>query len=397
MKFRMDRSRNWRYPDSMINSDGPAPLPAAGVAAALAPFGQSKMLPREAYVDPAVFAWEQRNIFSGWTCVGHAGDLASVGSQKAVGSGANGVLLVRGEDKVRAFANTCRHRAHELLSCGATSKSRSIVCPYHSWSFKLDGSLRNAPGFRDAEGFEPAEYGLYELRLVDWHGWLFVDPSGKDVDFAEHVAEWEPVVANYRPEELTVVARHSYELACNWKIIAENYQECYHCSTIHPELTRISPPSSGENLDVSGPWVGGWMAMIDSAETMSLDGKSGGVAIAGLTEHELRTVMYVVGYPNLLISLHPDYIMTHLMTPISVDRTHVECAWAFPREVAAQEGFDPSYAVDFWDLTNRQDWGACESVQRGLASPLATPGPLAPAEDGVYQFISRVARAYAGR
>ena len=114
------------------------------------------------------------------------------------------------------------------------------------------------------------------------------------------------------------------------------------------------------------------------------------------TEHELRTVMYLVGYPNLLVSLHPDYVMTHLMTPLAVDRTHVECAWAFPKDVAARSDFDPSYAVDFWDLTNRQDWAACESVQRGLASPHARPGPLAPDEDGVYQFVTRVARAYSG-
>ena len=92
-----------------------------------------------------------------------------------------------------------------------------------------------------------------------------------------------------------------------------------------------------------------------------------------------------------------DYVMTHLMTPLAADRTHVECAWAFPKDVAAQPDFDPSYAVDFWDLTNRQDWSACESVQRGLSSPHAKPGPLAPDEDGVYQFVTRVARAYAGR
>ncbi len=380
----------------MVNKNDRAPLPADGLAAALAPFGRSRMLPREAYVDPAVFEWEHRNIFSGWTCVGHASDLGTVGAQKAVGTGANGVLLVRAEDSIRAFANTCRHRGHELLACGATAKGRGIVCPYHSWSYRLDGTLRNAPGFRDVEGFDAGEFGLDELRLVNWHGWLFVDPSGGDVEFSEHVAGFESVVENYHAEDLTVVARHSYELECNWKVIAENYQECYHCSTIHPELSRISPPKSGENLQVTGPWMGGWMSMIDEAETMSLDGKSGGVAIQGLTEHELRSVMYVVGYPNLLISLHPDYIMTHLMTPLSVDRTHVECAWSFPKDVAAKPDFDPSYAVDFWDLTNRQDWAACESVQRGLSSPHARPGPLAPDEDGVYQFVTRVARAYAG-
>lgn len=382
----------------MFKQLGPAPVPADDLAASLAPFGQSRMLPRAAYVDPAVFTWEQQAIFSGWTCVGHASDLPAVGSQKAIGAGANGVLLVRGDDQtVRAFANTCRHRGHELLACGTEAKRRGIVCPYHAWSFKLDGSLRNAPGFNEVGGFDPAEFGLIPLRLENWHGWLFVDPSGQDDDFATHVAGLEDVVAPYRPEDLTVVARHSYELATNWKVIAENYQECYHCPSIHPELTRISPPSSGENLDLAGSWMGGWMSIIDEAETMSLDGKSGGVVIKGLSQHELRSVMYLVGYPNLLVSLHPDYVMTHLMTPLAADRTHVECAWAFPKEVANQPGFDPSYAVDFWDLTNRQDWAACESVQRGLSSPHARPGPLAPDEDGVYQFVTRVAKAYAGQ
>ena len=378
----------------MFKQSEPAPLPADGLAASLAPFGSSRMLPREAYVDPEVFEWEQRNIFSGWHCVGHASDLDGVGAQRAVGSGANGMLLVRDEDRVvRAFANVCRHRGHELLACGATIKRRGVVCPYHSWSFKLNGELRKAPGFDD---LDHAEFGLTELRLVDWHGWLFVDPSGRDIDFAEHVAGTEEVISPYRPEDLTIVARHSYELATNWKVIAENYQECYHCSTIHPELSRISPPTSGDNVELSGDWMGGSMFLIDEAETMSLSGRSGGVAIKGLSEQELRTVMYLVGFPNLLVSLHPDYVMTHTMTPLAADRTHVECAWAFPKEAAERPGFDPSYAVDFWDLTNRQDWTACESVQRGLSSRHARPGPLAPEEEGVYQFVNRVARAYAG-
>ncbi len=393
----MDRAPSRDYPDCMFKQLGPAPVPADDLAAALAPFGRSRMLPRAAYTDQAVFDWEQANIFSGWTCVGHACDLDAAGTQRAVGSGPNGMLLVHGDDGViRAFANTCRHRGHELLPCGSTTKRRTIVCPYHSWSYRLDGRLRNAPDFTDGEGFAYEEFGLAELRLVNWHGWLFIDPSGADGDFATHVAGLEEVVSRYRPEDLTIVAKHTYELATNWKVIAENYQECYHCSTIHPELSRISPPNSGENLDLEGSWMGGWMSIVDEADTMSLTGRSGGVAIDGLSERELRTVMYLVGYPNLLVSLHPDYVMTHLMTPLGPDRTHVECAWAFPKDVAAQPDFDPSYAVDFWDLTNRQDWSACESVQRGLSSPHARPGPLAPDEDGVYQFVTRVARAYLG-
>lgn len=381
----------------MFKQSDPAPIPLDDLALSLAPFGTSYMLPRQAYVDPAVFEWEQRNIFSGWHCVGHASDLEGIGAQRAVGSGANGILLVRdGEGRVRAFANVCRHRGHELMACGATAKRRAIVCPYHNWSFKLGGELRNAPGFEAAEGFDSSKFGLKELRSIDWHGWLFVDPSGQDSDFAEHVAGADEIVAPYRPENLKVIARHSYELATNWKVIVENYQECYHCQSIHPELSRISPPTSGENVELPGDWMGGWMSMIDEAETMSLSGRSRGVALKGLSAQELRSVMYLVGFPNLLVSLHPDYVMTHRMTPLAVDRTFVECAWAFPSEAIENPDFDPSYAVDFWDLTNRQDWAACESVQRGLSSPLAQPGPLAPEEEGVYQFVTRVARAYAG-
>src|ERR1700760_4764031 len=140
---------------------GPAPVPADDLAASLAPFGQSRMLPREAYVDPEVFEWEQANIFSGWVCVGHASELSGVGAQRGGRSGPHAVLLGRGDDdEIRAFANTCRHRGHELLACGANTKRRIIVCPYHAWSYKLDGQLRNAPGFSDVDGFEPEEFGL---------------------------------------------------------------------------------------------------------------------------------------------------------------------------------------------------------------------------------------------
>ena len=376
----------------------PAPLPPDDVARALAPFGESRMLPPAAYVDPDVFAWERENIFAGWICVCAAGDLAGEGAQRAVPTGQGSVLLTRDDGgTVRAFANSCRHRGHELLACGATERRHSIICPYHSWSYKLDGTVRNAPGFRGLASFDAAHYSLAELPAVEWHGWVFVDAAGDSGAFADHVAGMDEVLAPYRMGELTIAARHSYELRCNWKVVAENYQECYHCSTIHPELSRISPPTSGENLQLPGAWMAGWMSLIPEAETMSLDGRSGGVAIAELSPHEMRTVMYVVGYPNLLVSLHPDYVMTHLLTPLAVDRTHVECCWAFPPEALADPAFDPSYAVDFWDLTNRQDWAACESVQRGLSSPHAKAGPLAPDEDGVYQFVTRVARTYAGQ
>ena len=138
------------------------------------------------------------------------------------------------------------------------------------------------------------------------------------------------------------------------------------------------------------------MDLREGVATMSLDGHSAGTVMTRLDEVEQRTVMYIAVLPNMLISLHPDYLMTHLLVPISAGRTRIRCSWAFPAVVAARPGFDPAYAVDFWDITNRQDWAACESVQRGMATLGYVPGPLAPAEDGVYDFVHYVATKYAG-
>jgi Rieske 2Fe-2S family protein len=374
-----------------------APVDADALAAALRPFGQSRMLPPVAYTSPEVFAWERRNFFGGgWTCVGHSSRLPGPGSQAAVETGAGGALLTRGEDGgVRAFANTCRHRGHELLPCGSSTSGKSIVCPYHSWAYSLSGELRGAPGYREIPGFDVNDWPLAPLPAQEWHGLVFVDGSG-GLAGPLPLDQLDPLVAPYEPERLMVAATHSYDAAANWKILTENYHECYHCSTIHPELCSVSPPHSGENYPVAGSWIGGWMDLRDGAATMSLDGHSGGAALRGLSEAGLRTVAYVGIFPNVLLSLHPDYVMTHILVPEAAGRTRVSCSWAFAPEAVGSAGFDPSYAVDFWDLTNRQDWAACESVQRGLASPFASAGPLAPEEDAIYSFVTTVARGYQG-
>ncbi len=381
----------------MFNQNGVAPLDPDDLALALKPFGSSRMLPKAAYVDPAVLAWERAHVFSGWLCVGRAEDVPTGGSMKAYDLGESGVLVVRDADgMLRAFENACRHRGHELLPCGETAQPKAIVCPYHAWSYELDGSLKGAPGFKDHGDFDRSQFGLFAMPVQEWHGWIFVDPSGRAGSFADHVGDLEDIVTRYDAASLRSPVTHTYDVAANWKVIIENYQECYHCSMIHPELCRVSPPTSGENIDRPGDWVGGWMNLRDGAVTMSLDGSSKGATIGWLDEQEQHTVMYLAVLPNLLISMHPDYVMTHLLTPITPDLTRISCSWAFPAGVVETDGFDPAYAVDFWDLTNQQDWAACAGVQRGIKAPSFVPGPLAPEEDGVYQFVSFMARAYAG-
>ncbi|MFT4009857.1 MAG: aromatic ring-hydroxylating dioxygenase subunit alpha [Nocardioidaceae bacterium] len=381
----------------LIPTADAAPLDLDQVRRAMAPFGQSRMLPVAAYTDEAVLAWEKERIFGDWVCVGRGEKLRQPRTAMAFPWGNVSVLVTRAADgELRAFENTCRHRAHELLPCGGSSETRMIVCPYHAWTYEHDGHLRNAPKYPKDGSFDKSAFSLTRLAVREWHGWIFVAEEGKHSDFTERIGELEQIVANYDGAQLLTAASHSYDIAANWKVIIENYQECYHCPSIHPELCAVSPPQSGENIDREGDWVGGWMALREGMATMSLDGHSDGQVISRLDEVESKTVMYIAVMPNLLISLHPDYVMTHLLTPITPDQTHVTCSWAFPREVAEREGFDPSYAVDFWDITNRQDWAACESVQRGIKASGYEPGPLAPDEDGVYQFTSLMARRYLG-
>jgi Rieske 2Fe-2S family protein len=378
----------------------PAPVDRAGLEEVLRPFGQSRMLPRAAYVDPAVFSWEQRVFFGGgWVCVALGEQVPSPGSQWASSAGVGSVLLARGEDGVlRAFANTCRHRGHELLPCGSLSRAPMIICPYHGWTYTLAGELRAAGSFKAVRGFDFGSWGLAALPVTEWHGLVFVDASGGfAVSLSEALGELDEIVAPYEPERLVTAGRHAYEIAANWKILTENYHECYHCPSIHPELCRVSPPKSGVNYAADGAWMGGWMSLRDGVATMSLSGASGGVTLRGLSSARLRTVVYVNILPNVLLSLHPDYVMTHRLIPVAADRTRIECTWAFAPEAVSLPGFDPAYAVEFWDLTNRQDWAACESVQRGLSSPHALPGPLAPEEDAVYSFVTTIARGYLGQ
>ena len=314
-------------------------------------------------------------------CLGRLADFAP---QQALTAGDVSIVVTVTDATARAFANVCRHRGHELLGDGERADRPAIVCPYHGWSYTMDGRLRTAP--RMGESFDKAPYGLVELPVAEWHGWLFVNSSGTARSFADHLGTLDRLVAPYEPSRLTVKAQHDYTVHANWKLIAENYHECYHCPMIHPELCAVTPPSSGENFHEPGAWLGGSMTLREHADTMSFDGRSQGVPLPGA---DARSVLYLGLFPNLLISLHPDYVMTHRLTPLRPDATRVECQWLFDDAVS-----DPAYAVDFWDLTNRQDWAACESVQRGVSSPHYRPGPLAPNENAIYDWVTLLARAY---
>ena len=370
-----------------------APEDALALDAVTRPLGESSALPGGAYTSREVFDWEMERFFvAGWVCLGRSADLAGAGARAAYRVGPESVLLSRGEDgELRGFFNVCRHRGHELLPVGGSAAGRTIQCPYHGWAYHLDGRLRGAPGYR---GLDPDEMALAPVRVAEWRGWAFANVSGDAPPLAEWLGNLDDLVAGHDPGGLVSAASEQYVVAANWKAVHENYHECYHCSNIHPELCRVTPPDSGIDMVRSGIWAGGSMDLRPHAQTMSFTGESGGTPIRSLDDGARRQVYYFGLFPNLLISLHPDYVLTHLLRPLAPDATSIECRWLFQPEDVERDGFDPGYAVEFWDRTNRQDWAAIESVQRGASSRAYRPGPLSERELCARQFDTIVAQGY---
>lgn len=376
----------------------PAPIDPVAVDGLLRPFGDSRTLPAEAYRSADLLAWELEHIFgAGWICLGRVDDLLAPGQVRGVDLDTESVLLTRdAAGEIRAFSNVCRHRGHPLVEVGEALDARQIRCPYHSWAYRFDGTLRTAPTLTQTVDFDPADWPLIEIRTEAWLGWLFLNSSCDADTVAATYGNVVELLAPYEPERLVRVARHSYDVTANWKLLTENYHECYHCTSIHPELCEVTPVDSGRDSLPDGLWCGGTMDLKDHAETMSADGRSDGVAFRNLSPADLRTVLYVGLFPSLLVSAHPDYVMTHRLVPRSAGSTSVECEWLFAPETVEQPGFDPGYAVEFWDKVNWQDWTACQNVQRATAQRGFRPGPLSPWESTIYQVHNMLGHAYRG-
>ena len=374
----------------------PAPIDPGLLTQSLADFRQSYTLPAVCYTSHELFAWEMRQFFeASWVCLGRTDGLIRAGTRRAMRAGHESIVLSRDESgTLRGFFNVCRHRGHELLPVGETAEGALIECPYHGWTYRSDGTLKSAPRLGLRPGFQVSDHGLVPVRIAEWQGWAFANVAGDAPPLAEHLGNLEQLMEAWAPGELVETSRMDYLVEANWKLVHENYQECYHCPEIHPELCRVSPPTSGLNLDATGMWIGGWMSLAEGAETMSLSGRGGAPRLAHLAPEQRDRVYYFALFPNLLISPHPDYVLSHRMEPVSPTQTRVECRTLFHRDVASRPGFDGSYASDFWDVTNRQDWAAVESVQRSTASRGFLPGPIAEMEEAVYQFFNMVAAGY---
>ncbi|ASO18916.1 Rieske 2Fe-2S family protein [Actinoalloteichus hoggarensis] len=357
------------------------------------PTGLVATLPGRYYTDPAVFERERQRIFEAeWICAARTADLRDPGDFRTVRVGRESVLMVLGRDGVaRAFLNVCRHRGARLCLAESGTARRSLQCPYHAWTYGFDGRLTAAPNLSSLGAVDRTEYGLIPVALRHWLGYLWVCLASEPPSFEDTVIEavterlGDPAaVRRYEVEGLALGRRISYDVRANWKLIVENFMECYHCATIHPELTDVLPEfAEGYAAQY---YVGHGAAFAEEAEGFTVDGRSGFGRLPGITADQDRRYYAATVRPQVFLNLVPDHVILHRMYPLAVDRTLVECDWLYAPEVV-DSGADLSASVELFDRVNRQDFEACERCQPAMSSrAYARGGVLVPVEHHIGRF-----------
>lgn len=353
-------------------------------------------LPGEYYTSEAIFARELEQIFTQrWIFVGRAEQIAAPGDYMLVTLGNESIIVVRDQaGQIHAHYNVCRHRGTRMCSEEQGTFAKTILCPYHAWTYGLDGQLHTARLMDEVAGFDKADYGLISAHITAWHGFLFLNLAETPEPFTTAFAPLYLKFGDWHLSELRIARTIEYDVEANWKFIFENYSECYHCPLIHPDLVRLSDSQSGRNDLSEGPFLGGYMELNEPGGSLTMhNGHTSRPPIGEVHGDDLNRVYYYSIFPNMLLSLHSDYVMTHRLIPLSPGRVQIVCEWLFDPATMQEPDFDPSDAVDFWDMTNRQDWHVCELSQLGVQSRAYVPGPYAHQEGLLYAFDQDYLRA----
>lgn len=344
---------------------------------------EAMTLPARHYTDPGLFSRELRAIHCDmWLHAGRCEQLPEPGCYFLVRfAGVNVIVLHDAEGGVSAFHNTCRHRGTLLCAEDQGRIDGRIRCPYHAWSYELDGRLVVAPNMEKVAGFRMQDHPLGRVATAIWDGHVFINLAQQPIPFAQHLAGLDAKFARWGMADLKRVERRAYQLKANWKLIFQNYSECLHCPIAHPLLNKLSHWMSGDNEPPQPTYLGGRMDLRPGVQSLTMDGTTNRASLPGLSTEDARHVHYYALLPNLLLNLHPDYMLTFQLWPHAVDRTEVVCEWHFHPDAIARPDFDPSDAVDFWELTNRQDWDLSDRAQEGIANFGYRPGPYSNREE----------------
>jgi len=342
----------------------------------------ARTLPGRYYTDPAHFARELEKVhLEMWLYAGRSEGLAEPGAFTLCEVGRESAIVTRDDaGALVAHHNVCRHRGTRICTTPGSFPGH-IRCPYHGWTYGLDGALLGAPHMDRTEGFRREDFPLKRVAVGEWDGHLFVSFAERPEPLSAHLG---PLLERFRPwgmERLRRAFRREYEVRANWKLVIQNYSECLHCPVAHPLLSRHSHYMSGDNEPAQPTWLGGRMDLRDGVTSLTTDGTSRRAPLPGLSADDRRRVYYYAILPNLLLNLHPDYVLTFALWPQAPDRTRIVCEWLFDPDEMARPDFDPQDAVDFWEVTNREDWALSDQAQLGISSRAYEPGPYSSREE----------------
>jgi glycine betaine catabolism A len=368
---------------------------ATFVKATELPTAGARTMPGYNYTSVERYDREMQRIFmERWLCAGRVAELAKPGDFITREVGGESIIVTRdGSGALRAFYNVCRHRGTRMCEEPRGNFGETIQCPYHAWTYTLDGRLIGAPHMAGAADFDKRDYPLHSVATAEWEGFVFINLSCDPQPFAE---AWAPMLGRFARFNLPALRLHrriEYDIAANWKLIHQNYSECYHCSGVHPQLVKLTPPTSGENDLFDGPFLGGFMEITAPGGSLTVSGRMCGVPISDAPAGGQQKAWYYSLFPNLLFSLLPEYGLFHTLWPVAPGRTKLVCEWFFHPDTLAGGKFAPDDAVEFWDGVNRQDWHVSALSQLGVASRAYVPGPYAPREGLAVQFDREVQRA----
>ena len=350
-------------------------------------------LPGNSYVAPEVFAAEQDRIFERmWFCAVRATDLDGPGAYRTVQVGRESLVITRNRKHgIRAFYNICRHRGVKLCMEPSGRAARNFQCPYHAWTYDFDGKLVAAPNLTKMPDIDRQRYGLVPVPVREYLGYVWVCLAEEPPSFEEHVIRDieerlgdAHAIDGYDVANLSLGRRITYDVAANWKLIIENFMECYHCATIHPELTEVLPEfADGLAAQV---FVGHGAQFGEDVRGFTVDGSEGLERIPGVGEDQDRRYYAVMVRPTVFVNLVPDHVILHRMFPLAPDRTVIECDWLYLPSVV-ESGKDVSASVELFHRVNQQDFDACERCQPAMSSRIyAAGGVLVPSEHHIGVF-----------
>jgi choline monooxygenase len=350
------------------------------------PVRRASTLPTWTYTSPSWYEREvERIFFREWLCVGFVDQLRNPGDYFTVELLGEPILVVRDKERaIRAFSSICRHRGTPVVQ--GEGNCRVFQCPYHNWTYALNGELVATPGrprpMDDVEDFDHRAYGLVPFNVDTWAGMVFLNFDRDAAPLRSWLGGLPEFVGNYRLEQTCLVRRKSYDLACNWKTFMETVVETYHAETVHKKFIDSAYAGSWAIVDCDGPFEALYGKSIDAERESRLP------VIEGLNPQQLGGSYYIWLQPNLAIGLHPTLVRCFLILPTGPETMTYVASWCYPADAVRMSDFkeltEPMYPDS--DEVDREDIFISELAQRGYRSRFCSPGRYSPREELVHRF-----------